>query len=132
MPANPAPARPPVAVRIIMQDPRPLTGRSAPQVDILAARGSSLLDAALVHGIQIEHACGGVCACSTCHIYVLQGAQYLSKPSETELDCVEAAPGLHPNSRLACQCVITGPGPIVVEVPTWNRNAAKESPHTGV
>ena len=121
-----------VPLRIIMQDPVVLTGGAAPHADILGVQGSSILDAALAHGIQIEHACGGVCACSTCHIYVLQGAQHLSKPTDSELDCVEGAPGLRRTSRLACQCLLTGTGPIVIEVPAWNRNAAKEPPHPGV
>jgi 2Fe-2S ferredoxin len=81
------------------------------------------------HGINIEHACGGVCACSTCHVYVESGAESLSEPTEAEEDRVEEAPGLRRNSRLACQCEISGPGPIHVRVPAWNRNAVKEIPH---
>ena len=44
-------------------------------------------------------------------------------------DRVEEAPGLQRTSRLACQCKITGSGPIRVRVPAWNRNAVKEVPH---
>ena len=129
-PQDPAMTTPPAPIPlcILMQDPVALTGRSTPQADILATPGTSILDAALAHGIQIEHACGGACACSTCHIYILEGAPSLSDPSDAELDRVEEAPGLRRNSRLACQCVLVGPGPVVVEVPAWNRNAVKEAP----
>jgi 2Fe-2S ferredoxin len=120
---------PAAAVRVIMQDPVALTGSGAKEAMVLCRKGVSLLDAALAHGINIEHACGGVCACSTCHIYILEGAAHLSKPGDDELDRVEQAPGLQANSRLACQCIVEGPGPIVVEVPAWNRNAVKETPH---
>jgi 2Fe-2S ferredoxin len=81
------------------------------------------------HGINIEHACGGVCACSTCHVYIEKGMESLSAPTEAEDDRVEEAPGLQRNSRLSCQCVIEGDGPIVLRVPAWNRNAIKEVPH---
>ena len=53
----------------------------------------------------------------------------LCEAEDEELDRVEEAPGLQVNSRLSCQSKITGNGPIVVEVPAWNRNAVKEVPH---
>ena len=92
----------------------------------MARVGASILETALDHGIDIEHACGGVCACSTCHVYVVAGEAGLSAPTDDELDRVEEAPAVQRNSRLACQCLIVGPGPIAVEVPGWNRNAVKE------
>lgn len=81
------------------------------------------------NGINIEHACGGVCACSTCHVYIEEGSKNLSESTEAEEDRVEEAPGLQRNSRLSCQCEIEREGPIVVRVPAWNRNAIKEVPH---
>ena len=117
------------AVRFILDDPRALTGEDQVEWDLTGARGETLLQLALEHGIQIEHACGGVCACSTCHIYIDRGIEHLSEPEEDEEDRVEEAPGLQRNSRLACQCEIVGDGPIVVRVPAWNRNAVKEVPH---
>ena len=81
------------------------------------------------HGINIEHACGAVCACSTCHVYVEDGMKAVSEAEEAEEDRVEEAPGLQRNSRLSCQCIIEGDGPITVRVPAWNRNAVKEIPH---
>jgi 2Fe-2S ferredoxin len=118
-----------VPVKYILEDPMGLTGKDQREVDLLAAKGEHLLEVAMDHGINIEHACGGVCACSTCHIYVESGAASLSQPTEAEEDRVEEAPGLQRNSRLSCQCTIEGEGPIVVRVPAWNRNAVKEIPH---
>ena len=93
------------------------------------AVGQTILEAAAAQGLDLDHACGGVCACSTCHIYVEQGMDQLSEATEDEEDRVEEAPGLQRNSRLSCQCEIVGKGPIVVRVPAWNRNAIKEVPH---
>lgn len=118
-----------VSVRVLVEDPEGLTGTDKAEWDILAAKGESLLEAALDAGINIEHACGGVCACSTCHVYVEQGMEQLSESTEAEEDRVEEAPGLQRNSRLSCQCEIQGNGPIVIRVPAWNRNAVKEIPH---
>lgn len=118
-----------VLVRYLMEDPEALTGRCDGELTIRAAKGQNLLEAALANGINIEHACGGVCACSTCHVYVESGRENLSEPTEAEEDRVEEAPGLQRNSRLSCQCLIEGEGPITVRVPAWNRNAVKEVPH---
>jgi 2Fe-2S ferredoxin len=112
-----------------MEDPEGLTGSPEPERTLMGGTGESLLELAMEHNINIEHACGGVCACSTCHIYVETGAGSLSEPTEAEEDRVEEAPGLQRNSRLSCQCVIEGRGPITVRVPAWNRNAVKEVPH---
>jgi 2Fe-2S ferredoxin len=117
------------AVRFVLEDPRGLTDTDRSEWEVRAARGQSLLEVALQSGINIEHACGGVCACSTCHVYVEQGMDQLSEADEEEEDRVEEAPGLQANSRLSCQCEIVGDGPIVVRVPAWNRNAVKEVPH---
>lgn len=87
----------------------------------------SILDIALGHGVAIDHACGGVCACSTCHVVVREGLQALSHPTEAEDDQLDNAPGLTGSSRLACQAVPNGSRDIVVEVPDWNRNLARET-----
>jgi ferredoxin, 2Fe-2S len=86
----------------------------------------SILDIALSAGIDIDHACGGVCACSTCHIYVKQGAKNCSEPTENENDMLDLAPDVKPVSRLACQCVPNGEEDLLVEIPSWNRNLARE------
>ncbi|MBI2605851.1 MAG: 2Fe-2S iron-sulfur cluster binding domain-containing protein [Deltaproteobacteria bacterium] len=86
----------------------------------------SILDIALAMDIDIDHACGGVCACSTCHVIVKAGLESCSESTEDEEDQLDKAPGLTPKSRLACQCVPNGTKNIVVEVPNWNRNLARE------
>ncbi len=120
-----------VPVKFILEDPESLNDDGSEKVEheMLAAKGEHLLEIAVEHGINIEHACGGVCACSTCHVYIEQGMDQVSEPTEDEEDRVEEAPGLQLNSRLSCQCEIEGDGPIVVRVPAWNRNAVKEVPH---
>ena len=87
----------------------------------------SILDIGLAHGIDIDHACGGVCACSTCHCIVREGSGTLSEMSDAEEDELSFAPGLTPNSRLSCQSVPNGARNLVVEIPNWNRNMVRES-----
>jgi len=89
----------------------------------------SLLDIALQHEVDIDHACGGVGACSTCHVVVDRGLESCNESSDDEEDQLDNAPGLEPESRLACQCVPDGSVDIVVRVPDWNRNMVKEAPH---
>ena len=86
----------------------------------------SLLDVAENYDIFLDHACGGVCACTTCHLFVLDGAKTLSETEEKELDRLDLAPGLQLNSRLGCQAVIEQPGSYVVEIPAWNKNYVQE------
>ncbi len=86
----------------------------------------SILDVALAHGIEIDHACGGVCACSTCHAIVREGSETLSEMTEGEEDQLSYAAGLEPDSRLSCQAVANGTGNLVVYIPDWNRNAVRE------
>lgn len=89
----------------------------------------SILDIGLAHGVEIEHTCGGVCACSTCHSIIKQGLPSCNEPTEDEEDQLDEAPGLTVQSRLSCQCVPDGTMHVVVEIPSWNRNAVKETPH---
>jgi ferredoxin, 2Fe-2S len=88
----------------------------------------SILDIALAHGIELDHACGGSCACSTCHVVVRAGLESCGEPSDDEEDQLDEAYGLTACSRLGCQCVPTGQKNLVVEIPRWNRNLARE-PH---
>jgi 2Fe-2S ferredoxin len=118
-----------VPVKFILDDPRELTGTDQREWQFKAHLGESLLEAALEQGINIEHSCGGVCACSTCHVYVEQGMDLLTEATEEEEDRVEEAPDVRMTSRLSCQCKILEEGEIVVRVPGWNRNAVKEVPH---
>lgn len=120
-----------VPVKFILEDPEPLTGKTDKEVELKASVGESILEVALDHGINIEHACGGVVACSTCHIYLEQGEDNINEAEDEELDRVDEAPGVQLNSRLSCQCRVQREDgePIVVKVPAWNRNAVKEVPH---
>jgi len=86
----------------------------------------SFLDVAENYNIFLDHACGGVCACTTCHLLVKQGEAGISEADDDELDRMEKAPGLELSSRLGCQAVITKPGTYVVEIPTWNINYVQE------
>jgi 2Fe-2S ferredoxin len=87
----------------------------------------SLLDIGLGNGVEIDHACGGVCACSTCHVVVREGFDACNEASDDEEDQLDDAYGLTANSRLACQCVPSGRQDLRVEVPSWNRNLAREA-----
>ena len=88
----------------------------------------SILDICMGNGIELDHACGGVCACSTCHVYVKEGLETCNPGTEAEEDQLDEAYALKPNSRLGCQCVPDGSKDIVIEIPTVNRNLARE-PH---
>ena len=76
----------------------------------------SLLDIALANGIELEHNCGGSCACTTCHVIVREGAENLSEMAEDEEDRLDMAEGLTIHSRLGCQAVVRGD--VVVEIPS--------------
>lgn len=80
-----------------------------------ASAGSTLLDAALDHGVDLPHECGGNCACTTCHVLVRKGGERLSPPEETESDRLATAEGRTPMSRLACQTLFYG-GDVTVEI----------------
>ncbi len=87
-------------------------------------RPGSLLDIALTHGVEIEHACGGTGVCGTCHVRVEQGMENLSEPTDEELDAVEKVPDNRPNSRLACQAVVEGN--VIVTVGNGNHPLGSE------
>lgn len=87
----------------------------------------SVLDIAMGAGVDLEHACGGVCACSTCHVIVKEGLETCSEATDDENDQLDEAPGISLQSRLACQCVPNGEQNLVVEIPEWNKNLVKEA-----
>ena len=86
----------------------------------------SILDVAINLGIQLEHACGGSCACTTCHVVVKQGAELLNEMNDDEADRIETAADLQLASRLCCMAVTEKPGTVIVEIPSWNRNYVSE------
>jgi ferredoxin, 2Fe-2S len=80
--------------------------------------GKSLLEVALENDIELHHNCGGVCACSTCHLYMEQGEDLVEELSDKEEDFIDRAVNPRLNSRLGCQCVLLdGGGTIVVTLP---------------
>jgi 2Fe-2S ferredoxin len=84
----------------------------------------SLLDLAKYFHVPLEHACGGSCACTTCHVIVKEGAQHLSEMQDDEADRLDTAWDLTPHSRLGCQAVVTGD--VVCELPMYTRNYVQE------
>lgn len=87
--------------------------------------GTPLLQAALDHGIEIEHACGMVCACTTCHVIIRKGYDSVNAPEEREEDLLDRAWGLESQSRLSCQ-VIVDDEDLVVEIPRYTINQISE------
>jgi len=83
----------------------------------------SILDVLLGHGIHLEHACGGNCACTTCHVIVKGGGNTLSASDDSEEDLLDKAPGLTPPARLGCQAMVEDPdAEIVVVIPRYTIN----------
>ncbi len=77
------------------------------------ASGDSLLEVLLDHDIDLHHNCGGVCACSTCHLYLDKGEEFVEELSEKEEDFIDRAVNPRINSRLGCQCVLQDGGGVV-------------------
>lgn len=92
---------------------------------IEAEPGTSICDAALEHGIEIEHACEKSCACTTCHVIVRQGFDSLELADELEEDLLDKAWGLEPDSRLSCQAIVANDD-LVIEIPRYTINHASE------
>ena len=80
--------------------------------------GDSLLEILLDNNIELHHNCGGVCACSTCQLYVQSGEDFIDELSDKEEDFIDRAVNPRINSRLGCQCVLTkGTGTIDILLP---------------
>ncbi|MBK8564856.1 MAG: 2Fe-2S iron-sulfur cluster binding domain-containing protein [Saprospiraceae bacterium] len=83
---------------------------------------TSILEVTEENDIHLNHNCGGVCACSTCHVYVLKGDDYLEEISDKEEDFVDRAINPRLESRLGCQCVILEADAVIeVEIPDQRR-----------
>ena len=85
-------------------------------LEVSVELGSSILQAAKRCGAPEGDACGGVCACSTCHVYVVDGQNLLSAAEEGEEDILDKAFDVKLNSRLGCQAKITTDGVVSVRV----------------
>lgn len=92
---------------------------------IEAAPDETILDAALRHHIEIEHACEKSCACTTCHVIVREGFDSLDEAEENEEDYLDKAWGLEPESRLSCQAHV-GDADLTVEIPKYTINMVSE------
>jgi len=80
--------------------------------------GQSLLEIALKNDIELHHNCGGVCACTTCHLYVEKGMEFIDEISDKEEDFIDRAVNPRLNSRLGCQSVLLeGEGEIEATIP---------------
>ncbi len=80
--------------------------------------GFSILEAALDNNIELHHNCGMVCACSTCHIYLEKGEDFVPELSDKEEDFIDRARNPKLTSRLGCQCILeAGSGELEVTIP---------------
>lgn len=85
-------------------------------VTVEAKEGESLLDVAENNEIPLAHACGGVCACTTCHVIVKRGDDALSEMQEDEEERLDRAIGLTLRSRLGCQAKVEKDQDVTVEI----------------
>ena len=92
---------------------------------IEAEPGTSICDALLDVGINIDHACEKSCACTTCHVILRQGFEALTPADEKEEDMLDKAWGVEPTSRLSCQAMVSDKD-LVVEIPKYSINMVKE------
>ncbi|HTL11998.1 MAG TPA: 2Fe-2S iron-sulfur cluster-binding protein [Bdellovibrionota bacterium] len=81
-----------------------------------ASSGESILDVALNHDVPLQHACGGFCSCTTCHIHVKSGMEHLEAMEEEEEERIASVDRLSPESRLGCQARLKGTGDVVIEI----------------
>jgi ferredoxin, 2Fe-2S len=80
--------------------------REGKVVEVEGREGWTVMEVLRDAGLPIAAECGGACACATCHVYVEDGwYEKLPQPSETEVDMLDMALAVEPNSRLSCQLV---------------------------
>lgn len=96
--------------------------------EIEVPTGTSILEAAQKLEAPEGYACGGVCACSTCHVYVLAGASLLSSAEDEEEDILDKAFDVRATSRLGCQATLERDGRVEVEI-TQESLKAYENEH---
>ena len=90
----------------------------APVIFTNVEDGQSLLEIALKNDIELHHNCGGVCACTTCHLYVEKGMEFIDEISDKEEDFIDRAVNPRLNSRLGCQSVLLeGEGEVEATIP---------------
>ena len=81
--------------------------------------GQTLLEIALKNNIELHHNCGGICACTSCHLYIENGMDSIVEISNREEDFIDRAVNPALNSRLGCQSLLLeeGSGEVEVTVP---------------
>lgn len=78
----------------------------------------SLLEVMILNDIHLNHNCGGVCACTTCHLYIDKGEDFLEEISDKEEDYIDRAISPRLESRLGCQCILLdGKGELEITIP---------------
>ena len=93
------------------KDLQPITLKSV-------ADGQTLLEIALKNEIELHHNCGGVCACTTCHLYIENGMDFIDEITDKEEDFIDRAVNPRLNSRLGCQSLLLkGDGTVDVLIP---------------
>ena len=92
-------------------------------IEVEVPSGTTIRDAAEACGAQLGSSCGGVCACSTCHVYVKEGLDDLSPMELKEEDRLDGAFDVRPNSRLGCQAQVLKDRLYVVEISHESRDA---------
>lgn len=93
-----------------------------PKTVVNVEEGYSILEVAEDNGVHLNHNCGGVCACSTCHVYIEKGDEFLEEISEKEEDFIDRAINPRLESRLGCQCIILEAGAVIeVQIPDQSR-----------
>ncbi|HEC85986.1 MAG: ISC system 2Fe-2S type ferredoxin [Candidatus Parabeggiatoa sp. nov. 2] len=95
------------------------------QKTIEVPKGTSVLEAALENGIELEHACDQQSACTTCHVILREGFDSLEEASELEEDLLDLAWGLESESRLSCQAKVADEN-LVIEIPRYTINQVSE------
>lgn len=90
----------------------------SPKQNLRAKPGEILLEILLRNKVPVRHDCGGVCYCTTCHVYIEKGQEFLEEPSKRENDFLKRVAERKAASRLACQCLLLeGSGKIEVHLP---------------
>ena len=91
-----------------------------------AEPGTSICNALLAAGVDIEHACEKSCACTTCHVHIREGIDSLDEATDLEEDYLDKAWGVDPDSRLSCQAIVEDED-LLIEIPRYTINMVSEN-----
>lgn len=96
------------------------------KVEVQVKAGTTLLKSAERAGVEIMHSCGGIGACTSCRVFIVQGGDRLTPIGMAEAEQLTESGILH-SHRLACQAAVLGD--VVIERPKWR--SSLDSPITG-